>query len=174
MSARTVAAIGAVGLGLSNVGRIPGGALGGRNAPLVVADVVVALVWFVILIAMSSNRLRLVVDDVMAAAGAFVAAAAISTALAFFRYSVGIPEGAGIIAFLLRWIAYFGWYPFVVWCLTPDESRRAWRDVETALLVFAAFGLVQSAFLPGFAQMIHDGGDLPTWDIQGRRLVSTV
>ena len=22
--------------------------------------------------------------------------------------------------------------------------------------------------------MIHDGGDLPTWDLQGRRLVSSV
>ncbi|MEO7083897.1 MAG: O-antigen ligase family protein, partial [Gemmatimonadaceae bacterium] len=174
VSARTVATIGAIGLGLSNLGRIPSGALGGRSAPLVVADVVVVLVWLVLAMAMASRRMRIVVDDVMAAAGAFVAAAAVSTALAFFRYSVGVPEGAGIVAFLIRWVAYFGWYPFVVWCLTDDESRAAWRDIEIALLVFAAFGLIQSAFLPGFAQIIHDSGDLPTWDIQGRRLVSTV
>ena len=44
---------------------------------------------------------------------------------------------------------------------------------RTALLVFAVAGIVQSAFFPGFAQMIHDGGDLPTWDVQGRRLVSS-
>jgi hypothetical protein len=74
----------------------------------------------------------------------------------------------------MRWVAYFGWYPFVLWCLAPEESRDAWRYIERGLLVFAIAGIVQSAFFPGFAQMIHDGSGLPTWDVQGRRLVSTI
>ena len=174
LSARALAALGAVGLCLGNVGRIPSAALGGRTTPLVAADLVVVAVWVFLLLAITSGRGRIVVDDVMSATAAFLAAATVSTGLAFARYGLGIAEGAGVAAFLIRWIAYFGWYPFVVWCLTPDESRDAWRYIERALLVFAIAGIVQSAFFPGFAQMIHDGGDLPTWDVQGRRLVSSV
>jgi 5-hydroxyisourate hydrolase-like protein (transthyretin family) len=174
LSARTVAVLGAVGLGLGNVGRIPGIALGGRSSPLVVADLVVALVWGVLIFAVASGRARILVDDVMSATLAFLAVATISTGLAFARFNLGVIEGAGVAAFLIRWIAYFGWYPFVAWCLTGDESRDAWRFIERALLVFAVAGIIQSAFLPGFAQMIHDGGDLPTWDVQGRRLVSSM
>ena len=158
-----------------NVGRIPALVLGGRNSPLVAADAVVVLVWILLFVAIGSGRARIIVDDVMAAAFAFVAAAAVSTFLAFSRYNLGVVEGAGVVAFLVRWFAYFGWYPFVAWCLTPGESRDAWKFIERALLAFAVFGIFQSAFLPGFAQMVHDGGgDLPTWDIQGRRLVSTI
>ena len=175
LSARGVAALGAIGLALGNVGRIPALVLGGRNSPLVAADAVVVLVWILLFVAIGSGRARIVVDDVMAAAFAFVTAAAVSTVFAFSRYNLGVVEGAGVVAFLLRWFAYFGWYPFVAWCLTPDESRDAWRFIERALLVFAVFGIFQSAFLPGFAQMVHDGGgELPTWDIQGRRLVSSI
>src|ERR1700712_57613 len=108
VSARTVAAIGAIGLGLSNVGRVPAGALGGRNAPLVAADLCVALVWVVLILVISSQRMRIVVDDVTIAAGAFIATAVVSTGLAFLRYKVGIPEAIGILAFLVRWVAYFG------------------------------------------------------------------
>lgn len=105
---------------------------------------------------------------------AFLVVAMVSTILAFARYDLGVADGTGVAAFLIRWVAYFGWYPFVVWCLTPGESRDAWRYVERALLIFAVVGIVQSAFLPRFAQIVHDGGDLPTWDVQGRRLVSTM
>jgi hypothetical protein len=174
LSARGVAALGAIGLALGNVGRIPALVLGGRNSPFVSADAVVALVWILLFVAVGSGRAPIIVDDVMAAAFGFVGAAAVSTLFAFSRYNLGVVEGAGVVAFLVRWFAYFGWYPFVLWCLTPDESRDAWRFVERALLAFAVFGIFQSAFLPGFAQMVHDGGDLPTWDIQGRRLVSTI
>jgi len=174
LSARTVAALGAVGLLLGNIGRIPAIALGGRTTPLVFADVVVVSMWLMLVVAITSGHARIVVDDVMAAVLAFVASASVSTVLAFSRYNMGFADGAGVVAFLVRWIAYFGWYPFVMWCLTPDESRDAWRYIERVLLLFAVFGVFQSAFLPGFAQMIHDGGDMPTWDVQGRRLVSTL
>src|SRR5512140_1444662 len=118
LSARTVAALGAVGLGLGNVGRIPGIELGGRSSPLVVADLIVALVWAVLIFAVASGRARILVDDVMSATLAFLVVATISTGLAFARFNLGVIEGAGVAAFLVRWIAYFGWYPFVVWCLT--------------------------------------------------------
>jgi O-antigen ligase len=43
------------------------------------------------------------------------------------------------------------------------------------LLIFAAFGVVQAAFLPGFAQLVYpESRAYLDWDIQGHRLVSTV
>jgi O-antigen ligase len=174
LSARTIAALGAIGFAFGNVGRIPTGALGGRNTPVVFADVIVALLWLVLVLAVASRAVPVAVDRVMSAVGAFLIVAGISTASAFSRYKLGFAEGMGVLAFLARWIAYFGWYPFIAWCLSPAESRAAWRDVERALFVVALFGIFQSAFLPGFAQMLYSVPDLPSWDVQGRRLVSTM
>src|SRR5690242_1019723 len=42
------------------------------------------------------------------------------------------------------------------------------------LVIFAIFGLIQAAFLPGFAQMITWTARSQAWDEQGHRLVSTV
>ena len=161
-------------MALANVGRIPMGALGGRTAPFVVADLVTLLLWFALAAVVLGGRVRATLDEISLPAAAFVLVAAVSTALALARYGMNFNDAMGTLAFLARWVVYFGWYLFVVWCLTPDEARSAWRYVETAILAIAAFGVVQAAFLPGFAQLVHSGGDLPVWDVQGRRLVSTL
>lgn len=174
LSARSLVALGAVGLALANVGRIPMGALGGRTAPFVVDDLVTLLVCGVLAALVLGRRVRVTLDDISLPAALFVVVAAVSTVLAIGRYGMDFKDAAGTVAFLARWVMYFGWYLLVVWCLTPDEARGAWRYIETAILVMAVFGIVQSAFLPGFAQIIHQGGDLPVWDEQGHRLVSTL
>jgi O-antigen ligase len=174
LSARAVAGAGAVAFALGNVGRIPSAALGGRSTPLVAADLAVALVWAFLCLALAAGAVRPLVDRVATAAAAFIGVALLSTALAFSRYRLGATDGFGVLAFLVRWVAYFGWYLFPLWCLTRDESRAAWRDIERAILAIAVFGIAQSAFLPGFAQIVHDGSGMPTWDVQGRRLVSTL
>ena len=105
---------------------------------------------------------------------AFIAVAGISALLAIPRYSLGAGAAFGVIAFLIRWVLYFGWFPLVVACLDDDDVLVTWRRFDIAILVIAAFGIFQFAFLPGFAQMIHTGGEgAPEWDIQGRRVVST-
>ena len=58
LSARGLAALGAIALCLGNVGRIPSAALGGRSTPLVVADLVVASVWGFLLFAVVLGRGR--------------------------------------------------------------------------------------------------------------------
>lgn len=174
LRARTVAAWGAVALGISNLGRLPAGALGGREAPLILADLVTVTMWLFLIAAVASGRVRVTIDRTIAAVIAFVAVATVSTGLALLRYDPGIVESAGMLAFLVRWVAYFGWYPFVAWCLTRGEADDAWRNVERALLAFCIFGILQSAFLPGFAQMIESANSARAWDVQGRRLVSTV
>ncbi|HEY0994978.1 MAG TPA: O-antigen ligase family protein [Gemmatimonadaceae bacterium] len=173
MSARSVALLGAIGLALANVGRIPAGALGGRTAPFTLADLALLAAWLCVArVALTRRPLEL--PRVAMATLAFAAVAALSTAFAIPRYHMGGGEALGAAAFLVRWVAYFGWFLFGAWCLTDDESVAAWRDVERALLAFAAFGVLQSLLLPGFAQMIHPEATGLAWDIQGRRLVSTV
>lgn len=174
ISAKHIAALGAAAMALANVGRIPMGAFGGRTAPFVVADLVTALVCGLVVVLVLGRQLRPTLDDISLPAAAFALVAALSTAIAVARYHMGAREAAGTAAFLVRWTMYFGWYLFVVWCLTPDESRAAWRYVERAILAVALFGIVQSALLPGFAQTLHSGSALPVWDVQGRRLVSTL
>jgi O-antigen ligase len=45
---------------------------------------------------------------------------------------------------------------------------------DAAVLLFAIFGIVQAAFLPGFAQLVYPESVLyADWDPQGHRLVST-
>ena len=173
-SLRTLVTFGAVAMALGNVGRIPMGALGGRTAPFVVADVATALVWFALAAVVLGGRVRVTLDEISLPVVAFVAVATISTVLGIDRYGMDFKDAVGTLAFLVRWVMYFGWYLLVVWCLTPDEARSAWRYIETALIVFAAFGILQSAFLPGFAQLVHNEPGLPVWDEQGHRLVSTL
>lgn len=173
VSARSVALLGAIGLALANVGRIPAGALGGRNAPVTLADLALLAAWLCVArVALTRRPLEL--PRAGLATLAFAALAAISTALAIPRYHMSGGEALGTAAFLVRWVAYFGWFLFGAWCLTDSESEAGWRDIERALLAFAAFGVFQSLFLPGFAQMIHPEATGLAWDIQGRRLVSTV
>lgn len=174
VSARNIALVGAVGLALANLGRIPAGVLAGRSAPLTLADGVALFVWFALVVAILTGRARIVVDGIMSSAIAFVAIAAFSTALAVERYRLGLDGGVEVYAFLARWILYFGWYPFVAWVLTADEAKDANRFTNNALLAICAFGIVQALFIPEFGTRIADSGLTPAWEYQGRRLVSTL
>ena len=67
LSARAVAGIGAVGLALANVGRIPSAAVGGRSSPFVAGDLALLLMWGFLGLALSSVAIRPVVDRVFMA-----------------------------------------------------------------------------------------------------------
>ena len=50
-----------------------------------------------------------------------------------------------------------------------------WRTLESTIIAFAAFGLVQAVFIPHFAQVVYpDSRVTIDFDEQGHRLVSTV
>jgi putative inorganic carbon (HCO3(-)) transporter len=71
-------------------------------------------------------------------------------------------------------MAYFGLYLLVLNFVGREEVGGLWRVIEGTVLVFAAFGILQSLFVPGFAQIVYPEAELYTqWDPQGRRLVST-
>lgn len=159
---------------MGNVGRLPLGDIGGRSAPFVLDDLTAALVAAILVVLLITRRIRPVLDRVSLPAVAFALIAVLSAVLGILRYHMGLGDAVGTLAYLARWLLYFGWYLFVAWCLTIEESRAAWGYIEKALLAFAAFGVFQSAFLPGFAQMVQGASVYPTWDMQGWRLVSTL
>ena len=172
---RTLLALGAITLALGNVGRIPSAAFGGRSAALTLNDLMVIPLWIALIAVWNSQRRRISFDAPTVPALFFVGVAAVSSLLAVGRYGLDAVAALGVFAFLIRWVLYFGWYLLVTSWLNADEAKDAWTLFDRALLAIAAFGVIQSVFLPQFAQMIHFGGEnVPAWDQQGRRLVSTL
>lgn len=171
---RTLVAAGAVTLAIGNLGRIPGGLIGGRNAPLVLNDLLLLPLWLTLLV-VAVRRLRpWPLDTITRWILAFACVAALSLVQANSLWSLGVGGVLGPAAFLLRWVLYAGWFWLVTVCLTSDEARTGVRYFERGIYAVAAFGIVQSAAFPGFAQVVGAGGGVKSWDEQGRRLVSTM
>lgn len=165
-------AVGAVGLLLGNLARVPGLRASDGRAMLVLLDLALVPLWLVLGLDLLAGRRRLVLDRITRALLAFVAAASISTFLAWFRWEMTTYEGFAMTSYLIRWILYAGWFALVV--TTPDaghDDAVGWRHLERVIVIFALFGVLQSMLLPGFAQLLPDGA---LWDRQGRRLVSTL
>src|SRR6185369_12475980 len=73
-----------------------------------------------------------------------------------------------------RWLAYFSLYVALINVVSLENVETLWGAVENMLVALGAFGMLQSAFFPGFAQMVYENARSFNWDPQGRRLVSTV
>jgi O-antigen ligase len=72
-------------------------------------------------------------------------------------------------------VAYLGVYVVILNTARDGEAESLWRTLERMVLAFAAFGLVQAVFLPGFAQVVYpETGEQMVWDHQHHRLVSTL
>ncbi len=73
-----------------------------------------SVVWFVIAALILSGRIRVTLDDISLPASAFILVATVSTILGIHRYGMDFKDAVGTVAFLVRWVVYFGWYLFVV------------------------------------------------------------
>lgn len=158
----------------ANLARIPLLSAGESSAPLLVNDVAVGLIvllGFATAVATRSFRI-----DRAGSIGILFAAIGACSAIATARqYGFSTFELALSLAYLVRWLVYFAVYLVLINIVTRDDVNGVWSAVETVLLVFAAFGIVQAAFLPGFAQLVYpDSRAYYDWDPQGHRLVSTV
>jgi O-antigen ligase len=159
---------------VANLGRIPVISTGDREAPILFNDIFVATLLLAGALAMLPPA-RPKIDRVALAAMAFAAIGASSAVLAMGRFGLSGMEVTVSLAYLLRWLLYFGLYVVVINCIRAADVDGIWRTFEWMLLLFCAFGILQSAFLPGFAQMVYpDSRVALDWDYQGRRLVSTV
>jgi hypothetical protein len=99
----------------------------------------------------------------------------VSAVLAGPRFGLSAVEIAFSLAYLARWLLYFGVYLVVVNTVRREHAPALATALERAALAFAAFGIAQAIFLPGFAQLVYpeDATDV-RWDVQGHRLVSTL
>jgi hypothetical protein len=161
-------------LALTSLGNIPLADLGGRTVPLFLSDIaVVAIVVAGGVASLRAASLRL--DDVSFAALTFASIGALSAAAAMQTYNLGAFQVAVSLAYLVRWVAYFGLYVVIINFVRERDVAGVWRALEMAMIAFAAFGILQSIFLPDFGPMMHPESQLYSQiDPQGHRLVSTL
>ena len=159
---------------VANLGRIPLVSTEDRSIAISVNELCLAAILATGLIAVVQQR-RARLDRVAIAALIFIGIGAGSAVWSVFRFGMSAFDLAVALAFLVRWVLYFGIYLTIVNVVREDGVDALWRAVETMLVIFAAFGIVQSAFLPNFALMLYpDAREYVDWDPQGHRLVSTV
>lgn len=158
---------------VGQLGRFPVATAGSKEAPLLLNDLLVVG----IVVAGASVALRrrsLDLDAVSILALLFAGVGGVSALLAIPRIGLSPFEAAFSLAYLGRWLAYFALYMIVLNAVDESRIEGIWRTLEGAVLVFAAFGIVQSIFLPNFAQIVYPEAELYTqWDPQGHRVVST-
>ncbi|HEY0777089.1 MAG TPA: O-antigen ligase family protein [Gemmatirosa sp.] len=156
------------------LGRIPVLTSQGKDAPVLLNEVVLAAVLAATVIVCARARsLRL--DGVAFAALAFAAVGGASVLVNAPEFRLSGYETFYSLAYLARWLAYFGVYVSIINTATPGDAGRLWRTLERALLGFTIFGIVQAIALPGFAQLVYpENDDAMGWDVQGHRLVSTL
>ena len=158
----------------ANLGRIPLVSTGDHDAPLLLNDVaVIAMVLLGGTVCIAARSLRL--DRVSIAGLLFAFIGGLSAVYHAQVYDFSAFELAFSLAFLARWLLYFAIYLIVINVVRQVDVTAVWKALEAALLIVAGFGVIQSAFLPGFAQMVYpDSRAFVDWDIQGHRLVSTI
>ena len=159
---------------IANLGRIPVLSTGDREAPLLVNDLCVAA--FVMAGALASlTRRSFRVDRVGLAALTFAGIGGASAVLGVSRFGLTSFQLLVSLAYLARWLLYFGLYAVIVNVLRARDVTSVWHTLESTTLAVAGFGVVQAIFLPGFAQLVYpDSRPALDWDIQGHRLVSTI
>jgi hypothetical protein len=156
-----------------NLIRIPLLSAGAKSAPLIPLDIAVALFVGVGLIE-ALRRRRFVVDAPTVAGAVFLLIAAAGLISAGPRVGLSSSELVFGGAYLVRWALYFGVFVVATTLLERREAILIGRLLRLAIVVFAAFGIVQVIAFPGFAQMVYpDSAVVLDWDWQGRRLVST-
>lgn len=158
---------------IANLGRIPLFSLGDNDATVVLNDLFVAGLGAFCLVNATIRR-SLWIDAVGWFALAFAAIGFGSAIAAVPRFGLSAFQLLVSLSYLFRWLAYFGVYLFIVNNVRPDQVPGVWRSLSTVMLAFVAFGVVQSFFLPDFAQIVYPSSRGIDWDPQGHRLVSTV
>lgn len=162
-----------LGMVLGNLGRAPV-LVRGPEWPVALNDLLVFVALGVAALAcLQARRLRL--DALVGVAAAFAAVGLGAAVWAAQKYAIGAAELASSLAYLGRWVGYFGLYVCVLNVARDDDAPALWRAVEHMVLAFAAFGLFQVAAFEHFAQTVYpQGPGFILWDYQGRRLVSTL
>ena len=169
-----VLSVGLLLLCVGNLGHIPFIDLGARSAPLFLNDIcALATLAAGAVAAARARSLRL--DNVALVALLFVAIGALSSVASVARFGLSGFELFASLAYLARWVVYFGIYVVVINFVRDGDVHPVWLALESTMLLFAGFGVIQSAFLPDFGPMLYPEAEIYTMiDPQGHRLVSTI
>lgn len=159
---------------IGQLGRIPLLATGTRDAPLLVNDVcIIGVLVLTGLVALYRGSFR--VDSVGVLMIVFATIGFTTALLAVPRFGLSGLDLVVSLAYLVRWLVYFGLYLVVVNVVKARDVGTVWRTIEKTMLAFAIFGIIQAIFLPHFAQLVYPNSRVYIdWDEQGHRLVSTV
>jgi hypothetical protein len=159
---------------VGQLGRIPVLSTGTSEAPLLVNDIsILALIGVTFVSALAADSFEL--DSVSGLMIAFTTIGLASALMSVSRYGLSGVEVLVSLAYLARWFVYFTIYLVVINIVRGDDVMPVWRSLETMMLIFAVFGILQSIFLPHFAQLVYpDSRVYIDWDEQGHRLVSTM
>ena len=159
---------------VGQLGRIPVLAVGSSEAPLLVNDLWVLTVLAVgALSAMMSRSFK--IDVVGGVALAFALLGGVMAIAAIPRFGLTGMQLVVSLAYLARWLVYFGVYLVVINIVRFDDVMSVWHTLEAMMLAFAVFGILQAIFLPHFAQLVYADSRVGIdWDDQGHRLVSTM
>jgi O-antigen ligase len=144
-----------------------------KSAPLLLSDLLAAALCFWLFASvLVAGRVHL--DRAVVFLGGFVAVNALAISVAAVRFDMSIPDVVFSSLYLIRWTLYATLYLFALTALRRDAAPRLIRATLVACGIFAAFGIIQSAFLPDFAFIVYpDAIPYIDWDLQGNRLVST-
>ncbi|HEV8411657.1 MAG TPA: O-antigen ligase family protein [Gemmatimonadaceae bacterium] len=158
---------------IGNIGRIPIADSAGKQAPFLVNDFAVLAI-LVIASVEAMRRRALNIDWPGALAVLFAIVGFVSAVVAVPRFGLSGFELAFSLAYLLRWLAYFGVYIAAINLLRREDLPGLLGAFDAAVMIFAIFGIFQAAFLPGFAQLVYPESVVyADWDPQGHRLVSS-
>ena len=159
---------------VANLGHIPALDLGARQAPLFLNDLCALAVLATGTVAMAHARsMRL--NDVALFAILFASIGALSAVASVGRFGLTTFELIASLAYLARWVVYFGIYVVVINCVKERDVAPLWRALENTMVAFGAFGIFQSVFLPDFGLLVYPEAQLYSQiDPQGHRLVSTI
>ena len=160
-------------LPLGQLFRVPVFETGAKEAPLLIIDIVVAIA-FGLMIAAAVRNGRFRVDLALGAVALFVIMNVAGVLWTTIR--LGLEPGDTLVSllYLARWTVYAGLYGFALTHLRARATGALSNVFLIACAIFAAFGAVQSVFLPNFAFIVYpDAISAVDWDRQGHRLVST-
>jgi O-antigen ligase len=158
---------------IGNIGRIPIADSAGKQAPFLVNDFAVLAI-LVIASVEAMRRRALNLDWPGGLAVLFAIVGFVSAVVAVPRFGLSGFELAFSLAYLLRWLAYFGIYIAAINLLRREDLPGLLGAFDAAVMIFAIFGIFQAAFLPGFAQLVYPESVVyADWDPQGHRLVSS-
>ena len=174
LDTRGILSVSAIALAIGNLGRVPFIEVGGRRGAVSLLDLVLIPLWMLLFVKLPWGQRAWRFDALSRALLLFLALATVSTVLAGPRWGLGVGDWLSSAAFLVRWALYAGFFVLVV--SDPDAravSAVAWKRFELAILCVAAFGILQSAFIPELGIKMFALTGIPA-DPQGRRLVSTL